>query len=502
MDKTELQTKVDAIPEWYHAIDLGNGIITPGDAPINALQYGIPADLTGKRVLDVGAWDGYWTFEALKRGASKVLAIENFSDTAPTALSQTEKMVYNRDNKWQTFDLCREALGYTDKQAQRVEVSVYDLSEKEHGLFDVIFFFGTLYHCKYPQLALDKLSVLLTEKGRIYIESAICDDYSPYQGGMGHGHKGNVVEVYPGDQYGRNPSNYWVPTLSALGCMLQISEMKNIDTWKLQTSPSGLECCRGFACGTKSEDDTDARGPGVSEVEVSCDRAKPLSIGAIMSVPRLGFMDNFFCIFEALPPLGIQMRKQTGAFWGQCIERGLEHLIDVGLDVMLTVDYDTVFTQRDVLRMIDILANNPEIEALASLQVGRGGLRPLITQKGKSGAPKLLMTTEEMKQETCQVATAHFGLTMIRTASLLQMPHPWFQGVPDSDGRWGDGRIDPDIYFWKQWEKNGHTLHLANRVVIGHSEGGVILWPDKQFDTIYQLQKDYHEVGKPAEAWE
>jgi len=501
MNKEELQAKVDAIPDWYHIIELPGGIVTPGGSPIDADQYGVPDDLTGKRVLDVGAWDGYWTFEALRRGAMEVVAIDDFSDTCPSKLPGAEAFTYERSVKWQPFDLCREALGYTEAQAKRIEMSLYDVADAGLGEFDVIFFFGTLYHCKYPQYAMDKLVALLNGGGRIYIESAICDDFSPYGGGFGHGHADNVIEVYPGAQYGHNPSNYWVPSLSALGCMMQMAGIQNIDVWKLEDKPNDLIKCRGFACGTMNANDTTARGPRVHSVEVSCERAKPLSVGAIMSVPRLGFMDNFFCIFEALPPLGIQMRRQTGAYWGQCIERGMEHLVDCGLDILLTVDYDTLFVQRDVLAMLEILANHPEIDALASLQVGRGGLRPLITQKGKSGAPKFIMSRDEMMKDTSVVSTAHFGLTMIRTASLLKMPHPWFQGQPDSDGRWGDGRIDPDIWFWKEWEKIGNTLHLANRVVIGHSEGGVVLWPDKKFDTLYQLQGDYHEHGKPAEAW-
>ena len=201
-------------------------------------------------------------------------------------------------------------------------------------------------------------------------------------------------------------------------------------------------------------------------------------------------------------PLGIKIRRETGAYWGQCLERGMEDGIDCGLDVILTVDYDTVFSLQNVVDLVDILVRRPEIDAIASLQVGRGGLRPLITQKNASGSPKLIMKAAEVKEETCPVSTAHFGLTMIRTKALLRMAHPWFQGEPDRDGRWGDSRVDPDIYFWKKWEKTGNTLHLANRIVIGHAEGGVILWPDKKFDTMYQLTRDYYDHGKPAEAWE
>jgi hypothetical protein len=67
-------------------------------------------------------------------------------------------------------------------------------------------------------------------------------------------------------------------------------------------------------------------------------------VSAVMSVPRLGFMDNFFAAFEALPPLRIKLRRYTGAFWSQCIERVIEETIAQDKpDAILTLDYDTVF---------------------------------------------------------------------------------------------------------------------------------------------------------------
>ena len=69
MDKEILRQKIAAMPYWYHRIELPGGIVTPGWAPMNAAAYRIPDRLDGQRVLDVGAWDGFWSFEALKRGA-------------------------------------------------------------------------------------------------------------------------------------------------------------------------------------------------------------------------------------------------------------------------------------------------------------------------------------------------------------------------------------------------------------------------------------------------
>ena len=67
-----------------------------------------------------------------------------------------------------------------------------------------------------------------------------------------------------------------------------------------------------------------------------------IKVAAVMSTPRLGFTDNFFCVSSALAPHGISPIKVTGAFWGQCLQRAMEQVVDTH-DVILTIDYDTVF---------------------------------------------------------------------------------------------------------------------------------------------------------------
>ena len=195
---TDLQARIDAIPYWYHRIELPDGLATPGWAPLNAPSYRVPEDLSGKRVLDIGAWDGFWTFEALRRGAAEAVAIDDFSDF----LGKPERV---GRRSWETFDLCRDALGYDEARCRRLERSVYDVSEEELGRFDVVFFFGALYHLRHPLLALDRLSAVCD--GEIRVESALLDDYSPYRGGLGHGYPDNqlVAEFYPNNELFEDP---------------------------------------------------------------------------------------------------------------------------------------------------------------------------------------------------------------------------------------------------------------------------------------------------------
>ncbi len=236
---------VAAFPYWYHRIELPGGVVTPGWAPLSKEAYRVPLDLTGLRVLDVGAWDGYWTFEALKRGARQVLAIDDFSDYLG--------MLQPSDRRaWATFDFCREALGYDEQRCQRREMCVYDVSEKGLGRFDIVFCFGVLYHLRHPLLALERLAALCDRE--IYVESAILDDYSPYRGGLARGYSGGqmVVEFYPDDQYGGNRTNWWVPTLHALAHMVRAAGFPTVEGWKLTELPTHLSHCRGFAKGSRT----------------------------------------------------------------------------------------------------------------------------------------------------------------------------------------------------------------------------------------------------------
>jgi predicted O-linked N-acetylglucosamine transferase (SPINDLY family) len=242
-DAETLKRKVAAKPYWYHKIDLPGGIVTPGWAPLSRDAYRVPDDLKGLRVLDVGAWDGFWTFLALQRGAREVVAIDDFSDYLGS-LKDTDR------HAWENFDLCREAFGYDDSRCRRIEMSVYDATEERLGRFDVIFFFGTLYHLRHPLLALDRLSAICDRE--IYVESAILDDFSPYRGGLGRGYPGEMVmEFYPDNQYGSNETNWWAPSLQCLVQMVRAAGFSQVTGWKLTDNPPGLPTCRGFAKGTK-----------------------------------------------------------------------------------------------------------------------------------------------------------------------------------------------------------------------------------------------------------
>lgn len=225
----------------------------------------------------------------------------------------------------------------------------------------------------------------------------------------------------------------------------------------------------------------------------------PQKVGAAMSVPRLGFMDNFFCAFSALTPLNIGLRKHTGAFWGQCLERCMDEWIKEGKEWVLTIDYDTIFSQQNVIDLLTLAAAHPEADAIAPLQAHRTKATPLMTIEGADGNNLAELHRDFFAPELSRVTTAHFGLTLVKVSALQKMLKPWFWSRPGVDG-WDDKRTDDDIYFWREWAKVGNTLFLANRVPVGHAEL-MIRWPDVNLSAIYQHPSEYYQDGEPAGVW-
>ena len=80
MTSADLRFRMEAL-RWYHTIDLGRGIITQGvdDTPLRLARLDLPSSLEGRSVLDIGAWDGFFSFEAERRGASRVVAVDYYA---------------------------------------------------------------------------------------------------------------------------------------------------------------------------------------------------------------------------------------------------------------------------------------------------------------------------------------------------------------------------------------------------------------------------------------
>ena len=191
-------------------------------------------------------------------------------------------------------------------------------------------------------------------------------------------------------------------------------------------------------------------------------KEQEIKIAAILSRPRFGLNVFWDCASEALSPWHIPIQSFYGVFWNQCVERAFEDNIAAGMDWIMTLDYDTLFSSRHVQMLIDALAHNPNIDAIAALQCRRGSPLPLAVRADG----KMPLTGQPV-----QVTTAHFGLTIFRCEAFQKMnKKPWLGEKPAPDGSWGEGRLDPDIAFWGNWRDSGNTLFVHTGCRVGHVE--------------------------------
>jgi tRNA (mo5U34)-methyltransferase len=150
---------IASIPLWYHTMELAPGVQTPGWFDLRPVVDRMPwPDVQGKRCLDIGPWDGFLSFELERRGAAEVVAAD-IGDPAGwdwPAYRRDERVAamaaISGERTGLGFDLARRLLG---SKAQRVEVSVYDLSSRTVGEFDVVVMGSLLLHVKDPVRALE-----------------------------------------------------------------------------------------------------------------------------------------------------------------------------------------------------------------------------------------------------------------------------------------------------------------------------------------------------------
>ena len=196
---------------WWHTIDLGNGIITPGRADNLAIlqRIGLPERLDGKTVLDVGAWDGFYSFECERRGATRVLATDSFSWGG---------------GGWGTkagFELARKALG---SRVEDLQLDVLDLSPDRIGQFDLVLYLGVLYHMRHPLLALER--IFSVTRNQLILETHIDLLWM----------RRPAIAFYPNDELQRDPSNWCGPNPAAVEGMLRTVGFRRVE--RVSTDPS------------------------------------------------------------------------------------------------------------------------------------------------------------------------------------------------------------------------------------------------------------------------
>lgn len=196
---------VAGVPFWWHTIDLGEGVITPGHDDLRSQEnraQAVPRRLRGKTVLDVGCWDGYFSFLCESRGAT-VTPVDTF----------------------QYLDFVRSKYGVELKGgegfraaarllASRLKLKKCDFASLR-GSYDVVLFFGVLYHERSPLLALEHLA-------RLTREYAVVETHYIKSGSQ------PLLRFYPGSSLNQDPTNFWGPTLSCVELMLKNAGFRRV----------------------------------------------------------------------------------------------------------------------------------------------------------------------------------------------------------------------------------------------------------------------------------
>jgi tRNA (mo5U34)-methyltransferase len=200
-DRDELLRSINEI-RWFHEIDLRNGIRTPGWVKLSSLdRMGVPARLDGRTVLDIGAWDGLWSFEAERRGAARVLATDSF--------------VWDEDSPWgkRGFDL---AHGVLRSSVESRVIDVMDLSPDQVGSWDLVLFLGVLYHLRDPVTAIERVASVTGDQLILETETALSRCRHP------------AALCFPGDELAKDPTNWWALNDRAIIALLQRSGFRTV----------------------------------------------------------------------------------------------------------------------------------------------------------------------------------------------------------------------------------------------------------------------------------
>ncbi len=216
---TDFSASLEALGGWYHSFALADGTLIEGYNSLEHLQYRygrfpIPTDLTGRTVLDIGAWDGWFSFEAERRGAQV------------TALDCIEV-----DN----FVEMRKRLG---ARAEYRILDFYDLPAANLGSFDHVFFLGVLYHLKHPLLALEIVCALTRE---VAVVDSFVIDGPDWQANI---EKIPWMEFYELDELGSQLDNWVGPTVACLVAMCRAAGFARVELLDIEHGHAALACYR------------------------------------------------------------------------------------------------------------------------------------------------------------------------------------------------------------------------------------------------------------------
>jgi tRNA (mo5U34)-methyltransferase len=236
--KPELQEMAESVGYWWHSIDLGQGVVTNGYKAAKILQAELESlrlpDLRDKTVIDIGAWDGFFSFEAERHGAGRVVAIDHFvwSLDLPNHIRYTHEceeravapLPYEETPNWQPdqlpgkrgFDTASRAL---DSKVESVVGNFMTMDLEPLGTFDVVFFLGVLYHMEEPLASLRRVASLTKSVAIIETHAVVVPGYEHLE----------MCEFYSSNQLNGDVSNWWGPNVKALEGMCRAAGFAHVE---------------------------------------------------------------------------------------------------------------------------------------------------------------------------------------------------------------------------------------------------------------------------------
>jgi len=201
---------------WYHSIEFPDGTVTDGLNSLERLktrvaQMPIPEDLRGKRVLDIGAWDGWFSFEMERRGAD-VVAVD---------CVEIENFLYAHEARKSKVDY-------------RI-LDMMELDPRELGYFDIVLFLGVVYHLKHPLLGLEKVCTLTRELA--IVESHVNEDPDAVPGYP-------RLEFYEHDELGDRLDNWFGPSVECLLALCRTAGFARVELRDASDDRGMVACYR------------------------------------------------------------------------------------------------------------------------------------------------------------------------------------------------------------------------------------------------------------------
>jgi tRNA (mo5U34)-methyltransferase len=215
--REEVERELRSLGWWYQHFELPNGLWTSDGKPPsydprdrwNAFESFIPADLTGKTVLDVGGNSGFFAIQMALRSANRVVLVEpveEYTDQAHFAAEQ--------------FEVTLETVN--------ADVHTYCLTTEER--FDYVLFLGLFYHLKYPGLVLDRLAEMTRER-LVFQSHSVGSTDADESPELAEAEHALADPDYPRlafveHKYKNDPSNWWIPNHEALPPLIRSAGLK------------------------------------------------------------------------------------------------------------------------------------------------------------------------------------------------------------------------------------------------------------------------------------